>query len=142
MKSQRRLETGLLTARHSRGTGYRLARGIRQHTSAYVRIRPHTSDTVEELDTDWREAYVSIRPHTSAYVRIRQHTPRIRYAYVSMRHHTSAYVSIRYAYVSIRYAYATHTCMKIGEVSSSSPLARAYATHTLRMLTYALRIPV
>ncbi len=38
---------------------------IRQHTSAYVSIRQHTSDA---------SAYVSIRQHASAYISIHQHT--------------------------------------------------------------------
>jgi hypothetical protein len=81
--------------------------GEREHTSAYVRIRPHMSayvsvygripgeceDIQERSDEDAHAAvaYVSIRQHTSAYVSIRQHMS----AYVSIRQHTSAYVSIR-----------------------------------------------
>jgi hypothetical protein len=97
----------------------------RRHTSAYVRIRPHTSACVsmrirqhasayvsihlEGAEEDERHqpkhtsAYVSIHPHTSAYVIIRKHTPwgcgggwaPPAQAYVSIRQHTSAYVSIR-----------------------------------------------
>jgi hypothetical protein len=92
---------------------------IRQHTSAYGRIRPHSSrhrhfhiHRQPQRLLLHTSAYVSIRQHTSAYVSIRQpkrlllprrslHTS----AYVSIRQHTSAFVGIRRhasAYVSVR----------------------------------------
>jgi hypothetical protein len=69
---------------------------MRQHASACVSIRQHTSHT---------SAYVSRRQHTSACVSIRPHTSHTS-AYVSIRHlrrarvgdaqeHMSAYVRIR-----------------------------------------------
>jgi hypothetical protein len=55
-------------------------RSTRQHTSAYVNVRQHTSDT-------------------SAYVSMRKGMPKVRmpvdgFAYVSIRQRTSAYVSV------------------------------------------------
>ncbi len=57
---------------------------LRQHTSAYVSIRQHTS-----ASSRLRACLALLRLYTSAYS-IRQHTS----AYVSMRQHTYAYVSI------------------------------------------------
>jgi hypothetical protein len=73
---------------------------MRQHTSAYVSIRQHTSSNAVSLYQVFAgegaagalnsafiaPAYVSIRQHTSAYVSIRQHTS----AYVSIRHEGAA----------------------------------------------------
>ncbi len=80
------------------------SRSIRQHTSAYVSIRQHTSHTAHMN----LRAIVRIRQHMSAYVSIREHTSlRIstcvpsRTSNSSTRRrscklqHTSAYVSIR-----------------------------------------------
>jgi hypothetical protein len=86
---------------------------IRQHTSAYVSIRQHTSLPIHQQAAFLHTSYVSIRQHTLAHVSIRQHTSAYlsipqhtsTSAYVSIRQHTSAYVSIRQhtsAYVSIR----------------------------------------
>jgi hypothetical protein len=52
---------------------------IRQHTSAYVRIR------------QLAPACASMRQHTPAYASIRQHSPKC----ISIRQHTSAYARIR-----------------------------------------------
>ena len=63
---------------------------IRQHTSAYVRIRQHAVGQLAPTQPSCRNTstYVSIRQHTSAYVSLLS-------AYISIRQHTSAYVSIR-----------------------------------------------
>jgi hypothetical protein len=57
---------------------------IRQHASAYVSMRQHTSGRGCEVLV-WR---CGVSQHTSAYVSIRQHTS----GYVSIRQHASAYV--------------------------------------------------
>ena len=43
--------------------------GVRQHTSAYVSIRQHTSERIRQHTSE------CIRQHTSAYASMRQHTP-------------------------------------------------------------------
>jgi hypothetical protein len=53
---------------------------IRQHTSAYVSIRQHTSLSTWKSSRGgysrlYQRLHLSIRQHTSAYVSIRQHTP-------------------------------------------------------------------
>ncbi len=98
----------------------------RQHTSAYVSIRPHTAaygsirqhmsacvrmriETLLNLRHSCASFCVSIRPHTSAYGSIRPHTA----AYVRIRQHASAYGSIREhtaAYVRIHIETLSHSC--------------------------------
>ncbi len=78
--------------RHAAGdplpAGARSVPASRQHTSAYVSIRQHTSAYAAPLPAGARSV-PAWRQHTSAYVSIRQHTP----AYVSIRQHTPAYAS-------------------------------------------------
>jgi hypothetical protein len=65
---------------------------IRQHTSAYVRVRQHTPEYVSKRKKPAvrvRLHMSHIRRHTSAYASIRQHTS----AYVSIRQHTPAYAT-------------------------------------------------
>jgi isocitrate/isopropylmalate dehydrogenase len=56
---------------------------VRQHASAYVSIRQHTSAYVKAVEDQKRD--LQVRQHASAYVTIRQHTS----AYISIRQRMS-----------------------------------------------------
>jgi hypothetical protein len=94
---------------------------IRQHTSAYVSIRQHTSRerkkhaTSCEFRADARSS-ASIRQHTSAHS-IRQHTCEFRADATSSAsiQHTSAYVSTQHTSAYLRIQRGVHVCEVIRE---------------------------
>jgi hypothetical protein len=129
---------------------------IREHTSAYVSIRQHTSNTspVSIASANQPIAYVGIRRHTSAYVSIPEESAHIDATRETasettwstlmllpprfcIRQHTSAYVSI-HQYTS---AYASIRARRLGPHSCCLPHIYLQVSKRQHTSAYTSQIP-